>query len=80
MLEQVIDVVQHGHAVGNPAFGLRAMAEVGGDGVLHGAQRALECVAQALQVSVALCVIRLVGLPAITQAGQGRGEFVNGGR
>jgi hypothetical protein len=72
--DQVVDVVQHGHAVGDHAFRARAMAEVGGDGGGHRVELALQDIAQALQVGVALRVIRLVRLPGFAQALQGGSE------
>ena len=78
VLDEVVDLVERGHAVGDAAFVQRAVAEVGGNGARHFVQPPLQRVAQALQVVAALRVVRLAGLPRITQAFQGGAQF--GGR
>ena len=79
VLEQVVDLVERGHAVGDPALVQRAVPEIGGDGARHLVQPALQRRAQALQVVAALGVVRLVGLPGRAQAVQGGLQVVERG-
>ena len=75
---QVVDLVEHGHAVGDARLVQRTVAEVIGDGALHLLHASLECFAQTLQVLLALRTIRLACLPGIAQALQGGGEVGDG--
>ena len=71
MAAQVVDLVEHGHAVGDQAFMPRTVAEVAGDGRGHFLQPAFQGFAQALQIGAALLVVRALALPGGAQAGQG---------
>ena len=79
MAEQVIDLAEHGHAVGDQRFVRGAVAEIGGNGARHLVQPRFHGLAQALQVVAALGVVGLVGLPSGAQAGQHGAQF-RGGR
>ena len=57
-----------------------APAEILGNRAGHFLQSRLEGRTQALEVIAALRLVRFVGLPAVAQSGQGRGEFIDAGR
>jgi hypothetical protein len=78
--QQVVDRGQHGHAVGQQRFVARAVAEVGGDGVGHLRQPALQRRAQAQQVVAPLGVAGDRGLPGPAQELQLRGQVHRCGR
>ena len=79
VLAQVVDAVEHGHAIGDPRFVHRTVAEIGGNRRGHLVHPPLQRGAQALQVVAALPEIRRGGLPAGAQALQGGGEIGDGG-
>jgi hypothetical protein len=65
-LVDVVDLVEHGHAVGQQCFHARAMAEVGTDGAHEILQPRLECAAQARQVIHSLRMAGRARLPGRT--------------